>query len=102
MWPLSRHIRKACCWQITYSIYLFSTLMFLLSSVMILLFTVMIHLNRQNTDAMHRCGYMSSQAVCKACLLLEGLNRGLPNYGLRDKARVRHDRAAALSQPPQT
>ena len=44
---------------------------------------------------------MSSQAVCKACLLLEGLNRGLPNYGLRDKARVRHDRAA-LSQAPRT
>lgn len=30
-----------------------------------------------------RCGYMSSQAVCKACLLLEGLNRGLPNHGIR-------------------
>ena len=26
-----------------------------------------------------RCGYMSSQAVCKACILLEGLNKGLPN-----------------------
>ena len=29
-----------------------------------------------------RCGYMSSQAVCKACLLLEGLNRGLPRLGV--------------------
>ncbi|KAL6779284.1 hypothetical protein ACKKBG_A11685 [Auxenochlorella protothecoides x Auxenochlorella symbiontica] len=29
-----------------------------------------------------RCGYMSSQAVCKACLLLEGLNRGLPRMGV--------------------
>lgn len=25
---------------------------------------------------------MSSQAVCKACLLLEGLNRGLPGLGV--------------------
>ncbi len=29
-----------------------------------------------------RCGYMSSQAVCKACVLLEGLNKGLANYGI--------------------
>lgn len=29
-----------------------------------------------------RCGYMSSQAVCKACVLLEGLNKGLPNFGI--------------------
>ena len=29
-----------------------------------------------------RCGYMSSQPVCKACLLLEGLNRGLPGLGV--------------------
>lgn len=25
-----------------------------------------------------QCGYMSSNAVCKACVLLEGLNKGLP------------------------
>ena len=25
-----------------------------------------------------RCGYISSQQLCKACVLLEGLNRGLP------------------------
>jgi len=29
-----------------------------------------------------RCGFMSSQAVCKACMLLEGLNSGLPNHGV--------------------
>ncbi|ORZ38219.1 hypothetical protein BCR44DRAFT_59963 [Catenaria anguillulae PL171] len=29
-----------------------------------------------------RCGYMSSQKVCKACVLLEGLNRGLPTLGI--------------------
>ncbi len=25
-----------------------------------------------------RCGYVSSNSVCKACVMLEGLNRGLP------------------------
>ncbi|KAK9802686.1 hypothetical protein WJX73_005790 [Symbiochloris irregularis] len=28
-----------------------------------------------------RCGYLSSQDVCKACLLLEGLNTGNPRLG---------------------
>eukprot|EP00095_Tigriopus_kingsejongensis_P001050 maker-scaffold397_size184017-snap-gene-0.42 protein:Tk01050 transcript:maker-scaffold397_size184017-snap-gene-0.42-mRNA-1 annotation:"atp-binding domain-containing protein 3" len=29
-----------------------------------------------------KCGYMSSLDVCKACLLLEGLNKGLPQLGV--------------------
>ena len=29
-----------------------------------------------------RCGYISSQGLCKACILLEGLNRGLPRLGI--------------------
>lgn len=29
-----------------------------------------------------RCDYISSQELCKACLLLEGLNRGLPRLGI--------------------
>lgn len=29
-----------------------------------------------------RCGYISSQELCKACVLLEGLNRGLPRVGI--------------------
>ncbi|KAG2488985.1 hypothetical protein HYH03_012426 [Edaphochlamys debaryana] len=29
-----------------------------------------------------RCGYLTSQPVCKACVLLEGLNRGLPRLGV--------------------
>lgn len=29
-----------------------------------------------------RCGSISSQEVCKACVLLEGLNRGLPKLGV--------------------
>ena len=29
-----------------------------------------------------RCGYISSMEICKACLLLEGLNKGLPKLGV--------------------
>lgn len=29
-----------------------------------------------------RCGYISSQEVCKACKILEGLNCGQPQYGI--------------------
>ena len=29
-----------------------------------------------------KCGYLSSQSVCKACLLLEGLNKGMPQLGI--------------------
>ncbi|KAK0174459.1 hypothetical protein PV327_010226 [Microctonus hyperodae] len=29
-----------------------------------------------------RCGFVSSQEICKACILLEGLNRGLPKLGI--------------------
>ena len=29
-----------------------------------------------------KCGYISSMEVCKACVLLEGLNRGLPKLGI--------------------
>ncbi|KAL1930620.1 hypothetical protein VTP01DRAFT_10782 [Rhizomucor pusillus] len=34
-----------------------------------------------------RCGYMSSKDVCKACVLLEGLNRGLPQLGIGKETR---------------
>jgi cytoplasmic tRNA 2-thiolation protein 1 len=33
---------------------------------------------KQTIGVCERCGYMSSQAVCKACLLLESLNRNRP------------------------
>lgn len=29
-----------------------------------------------------QCGFVSSQEICKACILLEGLNRGLPKLGI--------------------
>ncbi|KAJ8960015.1 hypothetical protein NQ318_009451 [Aromia moschata] len=36
-----------------------------------------------------RCGYVSSQEVCKACLLLEGLNKGLPRLGIGKSSKVK-------------
>jgi len=39
--------------------------------------------NKQPTlGSCTRCGYISSNAVCKACVMLEGLNRGLPRIAL--------------------
>ncbi|CAN6480839.1 unnamed protein product [Victoria cruziana] len=37
-----------------------------------------------------RCGYISSQKLCKACVLLDGLNRGLPKLGVA-RNRGRHN-----------
>lgn len=36
-----------------------------------------------------RCGYISSMNLCKACNLLEGLNRGLPKLGIGKTHRLR-------------
>ncbi|RNA15952.1 cytoplasmic tRNA 2-thiolation 1 [Brachionus plicatilis] len=36
-----------------------------------------------------RCGYISSMNLCKACNLLEGLNRGLPKLGIGKTQRLR-------------
>lgn len=35
-------------------------------------------INKQTLGTCERCGYMSSQAICKACTLLEGLNKNRP------------------------
>ena len=35
-----------------------------------------------------RCGHVSSQAVCKACVLLEGLNKGRPRLGVGKSSKV--------------
>lgn len=35
----------------------------------------------------NRCGFVSSQQPCKACALLEGLNRGLPKLGIGKKSK---------------
>ena len=37
---------------------------------------------KQRLGQCERCGYLSSQAVCKACVLLEGLNKARPRTGV--------------------
>ena len=44
-----------------------------------------------------QCGYICSQKVCKACMLLEGLNQGLPRLGIGKPRKVR--RLAGLPPP---
>ena len=36
-----------------------------------------------------RCGYISSMEICKACRLLEGLNKGLPKLGVGKSSKVK-------------
>uniref|UniRef100_A0A224XTN0 Cytoplasmic tRNA 2-thiolation protein 1 n=1 Tax=Panstrongylus lignarius TaxID=156445 RepID=A0A224XTN0_9HEMI len=35
-----------------------------------------------------QCGFVSSQKICKACILLEGLNKGLPKLGIGKTSKV--------------
>ncbi|KYN39162.1 Cytoplasmic tRNA 2-thiolation protein 1 [Trachymyrmex septentrionalis] len=35
------------------------------------------------------CGFVSSQEICKACVLLEGLNRGLPKLGIGKSSKAK-------------
>ncbi|GAB7350429.1 hypothetical protein MBLNU459_g1038t1 [Dothideomycetes sp. NU459] len=37
---------------------------------------------KQTLGRCERCGYMSSQAICKACVLLEGLNKSRPRTAI--------------------
>ncbi|KAL1303926.1 hypothetical protein AAFC00_000379 [Neodothiora populina] len=37
---------------------------------------------KQKLGRCQRCGYMSSQAICKACVLLEGLNKARPKTAI--------------------
>ncbi|GAQ79566.1 ATP-binding domain-containing protein [Klebsormidium nitens] len=46
-----------------------------------------------------RCGYISSQRWCKACVLLEGLNKGLPQLGV-SKSRGSAKAPSASSRTP--
>nr|XP_053650347.1 cytoplasmic tRNA 2-thiolation protein 1-like isoform X4 [Cherax quadricarinatus] len=47
-----------------------------------------------------RCGHISSQSVCKACVLLEGLNKGKPRLGIGKTSKAReHMEELAISKP---
>lgn len=41
----------------------------------------------------NRCKYISSQDLCKACVLLEGLNKGLPKLGVGKSSKVKEQLA---------
>ncbi|XP_062591477.1 cytoplasmic tRNA 2-thiolation protein 1-like [Saccostrea cucullata] len=45
-----------------------------------------------------RCGYISSNPLCKACILLEGLNRGLPRLGIGKSHKERRKLNEMLAQ----
>ncbi|KAM6554590.1 hypothetical protein CsatB_015352 [Cannabis sativa] len=45
-----------------------------------------------------RCGYISSQKWCKACVLLDGLNRGLPKLGIGRSRAVNNDRKKDVNE----
>ncbi|KAI0052590.1 hypothetical protein FA95DRAFT_1483067 [Auriscalpium vulgare] len=49
-----------------------------------------------------RCGYMSSNELCKACTLLEGLERGLSHAVITDRARQKLDAEEPPSQAMRT
>ena len=44
-----------------------------------------------------RCGYISSQPVCKACMLLEGLNKGMPTLGVSRTRTAKGPKAKAVA-----
>jgi len=48
-------------------------------------------LPRQTLGTCQRCGYMSSQAICKACTLLEGLNKNRPQVEIEIDAEDEDD-----------
>ena len=47
------------------------------------------------TGVCERCGYISSNPVCKACVMLEGLNKGLPRLGIGKTHKERRKVGAA-------
>lgn len=47
-----------------------------------------------------KCGFVSSQDICKACMLLEGLNRGLPKLGIGKSSKA-HKALASFPDPKQ-
>ncbi|KAF5361586.1 hypothetical protein D9757_011555 [Collybiopsis confluens] len=50
-----------------------------------------IRANQKAQQTCTRCGYMSSNDLCKACTLLEGLERGMAASGITDRARKKLD-----------
>ncbi|CAG0892334.1 unnamed protein product [Darwinula stevensoni] len=47
-----------------------------------------------------RCKYISSQELCKACVLLEGLNKGLPKLGIGKSSKAKRVLPSLLQASP--
>lgn len=60
-------------------------------------FRISIDVKMPEQGVCERCGYISSQKWCKACVLLDGLNRGLPRLGL---SRTRQSKKQSLPALP--
>lgn len=57
-------------------------------------FRISVDVKMPEQGVCERCGYISSQKWCKACVLLDGLNKGLPRLGL---TRTRRSKKQNLS-----
>lgn len=49
---------------------------------------------KQVQQTCKRCGYLSSNELCKACVLLQGLNRGVPDLGVSGRSAARAEQGA--------
>nr|CAB3234540.1 cytoplasmic tRNA 2-thiolation protein 1-like [Phallusia mammillata] len=49
-----------------------------------------------------RCGYISSNDICKACVLLEGLNKGKPKLGIGKTSKVKQHFQPTSEKKPTT
>lgn len=59
--------------------------------------------NVKNPERRHcnSCGFVSSQEICKACVLLEGLNRGLPKLGIGKSNKAKQILSMSMNKSPQ-
>lgn len=49
---------------------------------------------KQVQQTCKRCGYITSNELCKACVLLEGLNKGVPGMGINSTNKLRPQQSA--------
>lgn len=54
---------------------------------------------KQTQQTCRRCGYITSNQLCKACVLLEGLNKGVPGMGINSSHKLRTDSPATNDSP---
>lgn len=82
--------KQLCSWFLHYKIILFNVL----GETM----CVKENVKLPDIGVCTKCGFVSSQDICKACMLLEGLNRGLPKLGIGKSSKA-NKALAALPSP---